>query len=319
MTRLITTLCLVLAAALPAGAAAITLDRIAATVNDDIITSYEVDRETSQLIKDAEKKAPLSLEEKASLSSVALNRLIDKMLINQKIKELDVKIGDDEVRQAVEDVKRQNNLTQEALTAALTTQGLSFDQYKAQIREQLERLRLMSQEVRAKVQVSEKELQEYYDANREKFGAVELFRARHIFFRIDKGASPAEIKKITATAQTVLQEARSGKDFSALAKKYSDDPGAAKDGGDLGSFKKGEMVPEIEATVQAMKPGEISNLITTPTGIHIIKLEERSMGTPKPFAEVKAGIENLLYQKKSEERFNQWLADLRKEAAIDIK
>ena len=79
------------------------------------------------------------------------------------------------------------------------------------------------------------------------------------------------------------------------------------------------MLPEIETTVLAMKPGEISALIKTPAGMHIIKLEERSMSKPKPFAEVKGEIENTLYQKKSDERFSQWLVDLRKQASIDIK
>jgi peptidyl-prolyl cis-trans isomerase SurA len=121
------------------------------------------------------------------------------------------------------------------------------------------------------------------------------------------------------TAANVLFEARSGKDFAELARKHSDDPGAKTDGGDLGTFKKGEMLPEIEATVLKMKPGEISELVVTTAGIHIIKLEERSAGKPKPFEEVKGEIEEALYRKKSEDRFNQWLADLRKGASIEIK
>ncbi len=319
MTRILAILLFLVAVALPGAAAAEMFDRIAATVNDDVITTHDVNKEGDQLAKEAEKKAPLSPADRAQLPSLALNRLIDRMLVTQKIKELNIRITDDEVRQAIEDVKKQNNLTQEALIAALNTQGLSFDQYKLQLREQLERLRLMSQEVRDKVVVGEKEMRAYYDANRTRFGEEEMFRARHIFFRIDPKASTEDIAKITATAQSVLQEARSGKDFAELAKKYSSDPEAAKDGGALGAFKKGEMLPEIESAVLPMKPGEISDLIKTPAGMHIIKLEERFTSQPKPFAEVKGEIENLLYQKKSDERFNLWLAELRKEAAIDIK
>ena len=119
-------------------------------------------------------------------------------------------------------------------------------------------------------------------------------------------------------AMIVLQEAMSGRDFAELAKKYSDDPQAAKDGGDLGTFKKGDMLPEIEAAVIGMKPGQISNIVNTPAGFHIIKLEQKTPGEVKPFEEVKGSIEELLYKKKSEERFNQWLAELRKSAAIEI-
>jgi peptidyl-prolyl cis-trans isomerase SurA len=319
MARIFVLLFLFVAVALPGAAAAEVINRIAATVNDDVITTYDVAKETDQLAREAEKKAPLSLAEKTQLPTLALNRLIDRMLVMQKIKELNIKVTDDEVRQAIEDVKKQNNISQETLTATLQAQGLSFEQYKAQLREQLERLRLMSQEVRDKVVVGEKEMLAYYDANRAKYGEVEMFRARHIFFRIDPKASPEEVAKVTATAQSVLQEARSGKDFAELAKQYSSDTESAKSGGELGAFKQGEMLPEIEGTVLAMKPGGISDLIKTPSGIHIIKLEERFMSKPKPFSDVKGDIENLLYQKKSDERFNLWLTELRKEAAIEIK
>jgi peptidyl-prolyl cis-trans isomerase SurA len=248
-----------------------------------------------------------------------LNRLIDKKLIDQKIKELNISISDEELRQTIEDVKKQNKITQENLISALRAQGLSFDQYKAQLREQLERIRLMGQEVRSKIQVGEKEIREYYDANPKSFGAEEFFRARHIFFRINQNAKPGDLRKVLATAMLALQQAKSGKDFSELAKKYSDDPQAAKDGGDLGTFKKGDMLPEIEETVINMNSGEISDLVNTPSGFHIIKLEEKSPGKMRPFAEVKGEIEDLLFKKKSEERFNQWLAELRKAAAIEIK
>ncbi|KAF0217003.1 MAG: peptidyl-prolyl cis-trans isomerase [Geobacteraceae bacterium] len=310
---------IVLLASLPATSYAEVIDRIAAIVNDDIITTLEVEKETSLLVKEAEKKAPLTDDGKAKLKAVALDRLIDKKLIEQKIKELDIKVSEEEVRQSMEEVKKQNNLTQENLIAALAVQGLSFDQYKAQLKEQLERLRLMSQEVRSKIQVGITEIMDFYNANRARFGEEDLFRARHIFFKINKDAPAEEAKRVMATAMSVLHEARSGKDFAELAKKYSDDPGAAKDGGELGSFKKGDMLPEIESAVINMKPGEISDLVSTPAGLHIIQLEKKSLGSIKTFDEAKGEIEEILYKKKSEERFNQWVDDLRKGAAIEIK
>lgn len=312
-------LLLTILAILPALSAAEMVSGIAAIVNDEIITSYDVEKETAILAKEAEKKGPVSAAARGELRGSALNRLIDRKLTEQKIKELDIKVAEEEVRQAIEDVKKQNNLSQEALVAALAGQGLSFDQYRAQLKEQLERLRLMSQEVRAKIQVGEKEMREYYAANPTKYGAEEQFRARHIFFRLGKDATSQDIRRVMMTAANVLFEARSGKDFAELARKHSDDPGAKTDGGDLGTFKKGEMLPEIEATVLKMKPGEISELVVTTAGIHIIKLEERTAGKPKPFEEVKGEIEETLYRKKSEDRFNQWLADLRKGASIEIK
>jgi peptidyl-prolyl cis-trans isomerase SurA len=309
----------IILAAFPTVSPAEVIDRIAAIVNDEIITSYEVDKGALLLVKEAEKNGPLSDADKAMLRQTALNRLIDKKLIGQKVKELNITVSDDELRQTIEDVKKQNKMTQENFVAALRAQGLTFSQYQAQLREQIEQLKLMGQEVRSKILVGEKEVREHYDANLKSYSTDTYFRARHIFFRLGKEPDPKEIKKVMTTALMVLQEARSGKDFAELAKKYSDDPQAAKDGGELGTFKKGDMVLEIEDNVINMKPGEISELIITPAGFHIINLEEKTPGKIRTFEEVKGEIEDMLYKKKSEVRFNQWLADLRKAAAIEIK
>ena len=289
---------------------------IAAIVNEEIITTVELDREYLQMQKEAEK---LSLAEKMGLKNAALNRLVDKKLIEQKIRELDIKVSDEDLRLSIEDVKKQNGLSQEALEQALAGQGLTFAQYRLQLKEQLERLRLMSQEVRSKVQVGEREMREYYQANLSSYGGSEQFRARHIFFKVDKKGGAAELVKAEALAKEVLAKVQAGEDFAELAKKYSNDPAAAKDGGDLGTFKKADMLPEIGESVAAMKSGEVSPIVMSPAGLHIIKLEEKTTATGKPFEEVKDSIEELLYKKKSDERFAQWLKDLRSSAAIELR
>jgi len=315
MGKIITGIALVLLSALPALAAPQVIDSIAAIVNDEVITSTEVDREYNQVLKEEKNPGP----DLVGLRGVALNRLVDKKLIDQKIREAGIKIGDDELKQSIEDVKKQNGLSQDQLVAALASQGMTYDQYRTQLKEQLERVRLMSQEVRSKIQVGEKEMREYYAANPERFGAQELFRARHIFFRIDPKATDAEKAKVEELAARVLKEAQSGKDFAELAKTYSTDSAAAKDGGELGTFAKGDMIAEIGDTVAHMKAGDVSQIVKSPAGLHIIKLEERKTGKAKPFDEVKGEIEDLLYKKKSDERFTQWVKDLRANAAIEMK
>ncbi|MBJ6725664.1 peptidylprolyl isomerase [Geomonas sp. Red875] len=317
MAKILTGITLLVLACSPALARAEVLSGVAAIVNDEIITTHEADKEYQQLLKDLD-KAPAA--EKMGFSrKVVLDRLVDKKLIEQKIRELDIKVSDDEVRASVEDVKKQNNLTQEQLEAALTRQGLTFDKYKVQLKEQMERLRLMSQEVRSKIQVGEKDVRDYYEAHRKDYGQEEVFRARQIFFKIDKSGGAAEMVRVEGIASKVLAEAKSGKDFAQLAMTYSNDPSAAKNGGDLGTFKRGDMLPELAETVANLKPGEVSALVLSPAGMHIIKLEEKSLSQGKPFEEVKADIEDLLYKKKSDERFSQWVKDLHASAAIEIK
>src|SRR5512138_785444 len=138
---------------------------IAAIVNDDIITIYELNKEYTRILKEEEKKGAVSQEASQKLRSDVLNSMIDKKLIAMKIKELNIVIGEEELRQSIEEIKKQNNLSQEALVAALLSQGLTFDQYKAQMKDQLERLRLMSQEVKSKIQVTDREVRSYYEEN----------------------------------------------------------------------------------------------------------------------------------------------------------
>jgi peptidyl-prolyl cis-trans isomerase SurA len=293
---------------------------IVALVNDDIITAYDVTREARPLILDTEKKGVVTDAARNQIRRATLDRLIEKKLTEQKIKELNIRVSDEEIRQAIDDVRRQNNIpTQDALIAALAVQGLSFDQYRSQLQEQIEKLKLVSMEVRAKVQVGETEMRDYYAANLAKYTDEESYRARHIFFKTGEKATPEDIQRAKTTAVAVLVDAKGGKDFAELAKKFSEDAAARKDGGDLGSFKKGDMQPELEKTILSLKPGEVSDLVSTPIGFHIIKLELRLAGTTKPFESVKAEIEEIIYRKKSEERFNQWAKDLRGKATVEIR
>jgi len=307
--------------AIPASATTGTMvNAIAAVVNDEVVTLYHINREAHPLIREAEKKAPLDNAARSQIRQTVLERLIEKKLVDQKIKELNIKVTEEEIRQAIDDVKKQNNMpSQEVLVSALANQGLSFEQYRTQLQEQIEKLKLVSMEVRSKILVGESEMRGYYDENHLKYTEEETFRARHVFFKTTE-KSPAEtIKRAMTTALMVLAEAKNGKDFSELAKIYSEDPAARQDGGNLGAFKKGEMQPELESAIITMKPGDVSELVYTPAGFHIVKLEERIAGKPKPFESVKAEIEETLYRKKSEERFSQWAKELRGKASVDMK
>jgi peptidyl-prolyl cis-trans isomerase SurA len=296
------------------------VNTIAAIVNDEVITLYDVNLEAQPVIREAEKKTPLTNETRSQIRRTALERLIEKKLVDQKIRELGIKVTDEEIRQAIDDVKKQNNMaSQDVLVSALAGQGLTYEQYRSQLKEQIEKLKLVSMEVRAKIQVGESEMREYYEANRAKYSEDESFRARHIFFRTNEKAPAEDIKRTMNTALMVLAEAKSGKDFAELAKSYSEDPAARKDGGALGTFKKGDMMPELESAILAMKPGEVSELVYTTSGFHIVKLEERNSGKMKPFESVKAEIEETLYRKKSEDRFNLWAKELRTKASIEMK
>ncbi len=294
------------------------LTSIVAVVNDEIITSWEVEQALKPPLRDAEKKGGVTDTARRELRANVVKGLIDKKLAEQKIKELGIKVSDDELRQSIEDVKKQNNLTQEALMLALAGQGLTFEQYRSQMRDQLERLRLVSQEVKAKIQVGDQEVRDYYEANRPLFTEEESFRARHIFVKIPPNSTQREFEALAAKVEAIRKEALLPADFAGVASKYTEDA-TAKDGGSLGVFKKGDMQGEFVQLLERLKPGEVSGIIKTSSGFHIIKLEERIPGRAKTFEAVRAEIEDKLYKKKSDERFNQWLGEMKKEATIEIR
>lgn len=318
---MIRTITIILAAILcffPVHASSETVSGIAALVNDEPLTTYDVDKEQEAIEKGLDTKPAKDDAGRAQLRQAALDSLINKKLIEQKIRELGINVTDEEVRQAIEEVKRSNNLTQDNLKEALAARGISFDEYKAQIKEQLERLRLISVEVRSKIQISEQEMREYYEANAGKFQVDEAFRARQIFLPVSPKATDEERKRTESAGEKILAEARGGADFAGLARQYSKDP-SANEGGDLGFVKKGELLQEFDEALAKLKPGEVSGLIRTPAGIHIVKLEEWRQGKDRSFESVKPEVEDILYKKRSEERFNIWIDDLRKNASIEIR
>ena len=148
--------------------------------------------------------------------------------------------------------------------------------------------------LRAKVTIPPADVERYYNNNIEQYSTPEQVRASHILFKTD-GKDDAAVK---AKAEDVLKQARAGADFAELAKKYSEDDASAKNGGDLDYFGKGRMVPEFDQAVFAMQPGQISDLVKTQYGYHIIKLTDKKAGTTRSLADVRQQItDQLAYEK----------------------
>jgi peptidyl-prolyl cis-trans isomerase D len=156
------------------------------------------------------------------------------------------------------------------------------------------------------VKFSEDDLQNYYKENAARYGVPEERRASHILIKVDRSASAEEHAKAKAKAEEILAEVRKNPaEFAALAKKNSDDKGSAANGGDLDFFSRGAMVKEFDAAVYAMKPGEISNLVETDFGYHIIQLTGTRGGEKKPFEAVRAEVENEVRKQLAQRRYSE--------------
>ncbi len=150
---------------------------------------------------------------------------------------------------------------------------------------------------------TDEQLHQYYKDHLAEFGTEEMRHARHILVAVPQGADEKAVAAARAKAEDILKKVKAGQDFAALARKYSDDPGSAKQGGDLGFFTKGDMAPAFAKAVFSLKPGQVSGIVRTSFGFHIIKLLEVKAGKTKTFAQVKDELVNEYRHDKAEKRF----------------
>ena len=169
----------------------------------------------------------------------------------------------------------------------------------------------------ASAQATDQEAQAFYDSHPAVFDAGERVRASHILVRIPEGATGPAKEELRKKADALLQRVRAKEDFAALAKQSSEDPGSARNGGDLGAFGRGQMVPPFEQAAFALKAGEVSGIVETPFGFHIIKVAERIPGRKLPFAEVKDRLKLEMMQQKKQRAQQSFLNSLRAKAKIE--
>ncbi len=316
MKRLLIVVALLLLTPL-AGAGAETVSRIAAVVNDEIITTHQLDLKVAERPNAESSGKKLSTEEKDALRRSVLSDLVEEALVRQRIAELGLKVSDEEIEAAIQDVQKQNKLTREQLVQALQFEGMTFDSYKENLGKQILRFKLLGREVQSKVEVTNQEIREYFRAHIDEFREPPFVRLARISFPIPAKASPDQIAAIRARADEALARLHQGEDFYAVLLSFTANQSA--EGGDLGSFKAGELTPAFERGVQDLKEGEVSAVIETPAGFHILKVEERNPGKIRQFDAVQDEIQKKLTDEKTEARFKEWAQGLRKNAYIDIR
>jgi peptidyl-prolyl cis-trans isomerase SurA len=199
--------------------------------------------------------------------------------------------------------------------AALAKEGLTLDQYKAELREQMTLSRMFNKYVRSGIAVDEAEARAFYQKNIKNYSLPEEIRVRQIFFPLPEKAKPDQIAAVKAKAQAVYERARNGEDFIRLVREVSEGVTASQDG-DLGFMQRDQAIPEIEEATRLLKPGEISKPFQGAGGFNIIRLEE--VRTPvKPYEQVKDEIMKSLYQEKMENTYRSWLQTLRSDSHIE--
>ena len=295
------------------------VDRVVAVVNQEIITLSEVERRIPPLKEEIVTQDRLEKQERMqALCRQVLEKLIEEKLIDQEAKKSGVKVSSKEIEAAVEEVKHRNSATQEDLERALAVEGLTLETYKKQIEKSIQRQRLIHWSVKVEEKAGEKDLREFYQTNINRYRTNETYRPAQILFVIPKAATPEEIREIRKKCQNVLERIRKGEDFGEMALLYSEDT-SNRDHGDLGYFRKGELLPVFEREALRLKVGEVSGIIRTEFGFHIVKLLDRKGIAPLPFEEVIERVKADYYEGEMEKAFRQYLSTLKEKAVIEIK
>jgi len=297
------------------------VDRVAAVVNNDVITLSEVEKRAAPELArvDQDASGPDRAQKRAAALKRVLDTMIDEKLVDNELRELKVSISDKEVDGAVDEVKKSYNLTDEQLQQAVAREGYTLAEYREQMRKQIGRYKLISEKVRKNVKVSDADVQSEYDRMTRSEGEDYEVHVRHILIAVPRNASAAQVDQARRKAAAIAVEAREpGVNFADLAKKRSEGS-SSSDGGDLGFFKRGTMVPEYERVAFNHKTGEVTEPVRTQFGWHVLKLEEiRKLGM-KPLAEVRPEIEDRLRKIQAERLTAQYMETLRSAAVVEKK
>jgi len=293
-------------------------NRVVAIVNDEVVTLYELDTMIQLLTGTPSKQLKNKSEEiYIKTRQKVLDDLVDQKIVLEKIKELKIEVTAKEVDQAIERVKADNQFTQEDLIAELKEQGNNYESYRKSIKEELERIQLINYEVKSKIILREEEIEEYYNTHRDEFTSEGRVRLALIFLKQEDPADKNEARALYQKAQEILSMIKDGKNFANLARKLSNGPGASE-GGDLGVFKMAELNPEMAEIIKDLSAGEVSKPIIRPSGIKIIKVEEKDGGGEKSLEQVRNAIQTILYRKELDKKYSAWIKELRKKAYIKI-
>jgi peptidyl-prolyl cis-trans isomerase SurA len=281
------------------------IDGVLAVVNGDVITLSDF---TKRLPSE---NANMSPQEEKKI----LDQMIDQKLLEQEAERLGISVTDSEVDAAIDSIKSRYNLTEEQMQQVMKKENLTPEGFREQWKLQLLSNKIIGTRIRGQIAVTEDEINKYYEENYGETESLEEAKIAHILISFDTTAGE---QKAREEAEQVASLAKSGKDFGALAKEYSDDTFSAARGGELGYFKKGDLVQSLEGAVESTPVGGIVGPIESPAGFHVIKVLDKKSAI-KSLDEVRQEIKEKIYREKAEKELATWIDEMKRAAYIDLR
>lgn len=295
---------------LQSSAFALTVDRVLATVNNEIITLTDYKNYASKL-------NPLAHGD--IIDQDVLESLIEQKIILQEARKAGIETTPGEVDQAVEELSRENNLTVEQFNKKLADDGISRDEYRSLVEENILLHKIIDSEVNSKILISDSDIHNFYEQNKHLFlNHPEKVTVKALFLKMSSTPTVTEATDLKIKSMKLASEIRDEAQLDKMVALYSDEPLKSRHG-ILGEFEKGGLIPVLEKKISLMKEGEISAPLWTKEGVYIAMLMKRSRESYVTLEKVKEQIFSNLYELKREEKFNEWMKSLWVNSSVKIK
>lgn len=290
---------------------------LVARVNSIPVYADQLERELVRLRQQLQMMGQtLKKEDLAAMKSAALNSLVSRMLLEQEGIKKGIAIDEEAVKSRIGAFKKRF-ADEKAFQKALAGMSITYKELQADIRQNLAVKNLIEQEVSDSVTVSPLEKKEYYQSNTHVFQMPEQVRASHILIKVEPEGGQEEKEKARSLIEKIKKDLDGGADFAVLAKEHSQGPSNVR-GGDLGFFKRGDMVEPFEKAAFSSEPGQTSGVVETRFGFHLIKTVEKKPSGMRPYEDVEKRIGEFLKNEKIKMKLNEYITDLRTGSQIEI-
>ena len=302
-------------AAAPAKPVPAQLPDVLARVNGESVTRQEFEEFVQNLEARAGSQVPA--DQRDQVYRRVLDQIVGYKLLQQEAKARKVAVPDAEIEARIGEIKKQFP-SEDVFMQTLIERKMTLDQMRADTRDDMAVGKLIETEIADKVVVKPEQVQDFYDKNPEQFKQPERVRASHILISVPQNADAAAKTEARNKAEQVLKDVKAGKDFAALAKQHSQDPGSAVQGGDLGFFGQGQMVGPFNDAAFNLPAGATSDLVETQFGYHIIKVAEKQPARTIPLDEVRPKVEEFLQGRNRDQQTEAFVNGLRAKGKVEI-
>lgn len=321
MRRTLWYLMLLIVTVLPSSGWSEVVEGVAAVVDGEIITLSDVDHNIANYGNPSLPPADNPLAEemrRQTFRQATVEKMVEDMILQRTAVRAGIKVTPEEIQGGIARIKKESGLTDAQFGRELTAAGFTEKSYGEFLAGRIRKSKVVDSFIKPKVSLDEGMLVAFYEKHQDDFRGPPQLRVSHVFAALPNDAAPQTAAMAEEKVARVLERLREGSPFEDVAMLYSEDA-SSRFGGDLGFFKKGEMNPALWAVAADLEVGEVSDVVRSPMGLHVLKVTERKEGVLIPFDEVKDAVRERYYRSEVDRFYSEWLREMKEHYNVEIK